>query len=110
MNFISVRMDSQHPLLHPYSKPNQLPKTFIFKKRWIHGIYHAYISSHASCTVKMVNFHVKQRSLGRRRRSEDNIRTDLREIGWEVMDWIHLAQDRHQWRTVLSTAMYVRVP
>jgi hypothetical protein len=25
---------------------------------------------------------------------EDNIRMDLREIGWEIVDWIHLAQDR----------------
>jgi hypothetical protein len=38
-----------------------------------------------------------KRPLGRhRRRWEYNIRMDLREIGWEVMDWIHLAQDREQ--------------
>jgi hypothetical protein len=38
-----------------------------------------------------------KRSLGRHRhRWEDNIRMDLREIGWEGMDWIHLAQDRDQ--------------
>jgi len=36
-----------------------------------------------------------KRQLGRpRHRWEDNIRMDLREIGWERMDWIHLAQDR----------------
>jgi hypothetical protein len=36
------------------------------------------------------------RSLGiHRRRWEDNIRMDLREMGWEGVDWIHLAQDRH---------------
>jgi hypothetical protein len=29
-----------------------------------------------------------------RRRWEDNIRMDLKEIGWEVVDWIHLAYDR----------------
>jgi hypothetical protein len=29
-----------------------------------------------------------------RRRWEDNIRMDLREVGWEVVDWIHLAQDK----------------
>jgi len=29
-----------------------------------------------------------------RRRSEDNIKTNLKEIGWEVVDWIDLAQDR----------------
>jgi hypothetical protein len=37
------------------------------------------------------------RPLGRpRRRWKDNIKTDLREIGWGGMDWIHLAQDRDQ--------------
>jgi hypothetical protein len=39
-----------------------------------------------------------KRALGRRRRRwQDNIRTDLREIWWEGVDWIHLAQDRSQW-------------
>jgi hypothetical protein len=28
---------------------------------------------------------------------EDNIKMDLREIGWESMEWMHLAQDRDQW-------------
>jgi hypothetical protein len=36
-----------------------------------------------------------------RRRWEDNIRMDLREIGWEDVDWMHLAQDGDQWRTPL---------
>jgi hypothetical protein len=31
-----------------------------------------------------------------RHRWEGNIRMDLREIGWEVVDWIHLAQDKDQ--------------
>jgi hypothetical protein len=39
----------------------------------------------------------EKRPLGRcRHRWEDNIRMDLREIGWEVVDWIHLAQGRDQ--------------
>jgi hypothetical protein len=29
-----------------------------------------------------------------RRRLEDNIRTDLNEIGWEIVNWIYLTQDR----------------
>jgi hypothetical protein len=38
-----------------------------------------------------------RRPLGRpRRRREDSIKTDLREIGWGGMDWIDLAQDRDQ--------------
>jgi hypothetical protein len=37
-------------------------------------------------------------SLGRpRRRWVHNIKIDLKEIGWDGMDWIDLAQDRNQW-------------
>jgi hypothetical protein len=35
-----------------------------------------------------------KRPLGRPGRVGENIRMELREIGWEVVDWIHLAQDR----------------
>jgi ribosome biogenesis protein Nip4 len=45
-----------------------------------------------------------------RRRWEDNIRMDLRAIGWEGVDWIHLAQDRDRWQAVVNTAMNLRVP
>jgi hypothetical protein len=39
-----------------------------------------------------------KRPLGRPgRRWEDNIKMDLREIGWSDMDWIDLAQHRDQW-------------
>jgi hypothetical protein len=34
----------------------------------------------------------------------------LREVGWDVMDWINLAQDRHQWRALVSTVITLRVP
>jgi hypothetical protein len=52
-----------------------------------------------------------KRSLGRPiRRCEDNIKTDLREIGWSGMDWIRLAQDRDQWWALLNTVMYLQVP
>jgi hypothetical protein len=34
---------------------------------------------------------------------------DLREIGWEGVDWIHLAQDRYHWRAVVSAVMNLRV-
>jgi len=39
----------------------------------------------------------------------DNITVDLRENGWEIVDWIHLAQDRDQWRVVVNTVMGFRV-
>jgi hypothetical protein len=49
--------------------------------------------------------------LGRpRRRRVYNIKLDLREIGWDSMDWIDLAQDRDQWRALVNTVMNLRVP
>jgi hypothetical protein len=52
-----------------------------------------------------------KRPLGRpRRRWVDNIKMDLREIGWDGVDWIDLAQDRDQWRAVVNTVMNLLVP
>jgi hypothetical protein len=52
-----------------------------------------------------------KRSLGRpRRRWVDNIKMDLREIGWESIDWIELAQVRDQWRALVNTVMNLQVP
>jgi hypothetical protein len=34
---------------------------------------------------------------------------DLREIGWEGVNWMHLAQDKEQWRGIVSTVMNLRV-
>jgi hypothetical protein len=49
--------------------------------------------------------------LGRpRRRWTDNIKMYLRELGWDGMDWINLAQDRDQWRALVNTVMNLRIP
>jgi hypothetical protein len=40
----------------------------------------------------------------------DNIKMDLRDIEWDRMDWINLAQDRDQWRALVNTVMNLRVP
>jgi len=51
-----------------------------------------------------------KRPLGRpRRRWEDNIKMDLREVGG-VEDWMELAQDRDRWRALVKTVMNLRVP
>jgi hypothetical protein len=52
-----------------------------------------------------------KRPVGRpRRRWEDNIKVDLREIGIVGTNWIRLAQDRVRWRASVSTVMKLRVP
>jgi hypothetical protein len=52
-----------------------------------------------------------KRPLGRpRRRWDDKIKMDLREIGIDVAKWIQLAQDRVQWRAFVNTVMNLRVP
>jgi hypothetical protein len=49
--------------------------------------------------------------LGRpRRRWVDNIKMELREIGWASMEWIDLAEDRDQWRALVNTVMNLRIP
>jgi hypothetical protein len=35
---------------------------------------------------------------------------DLREIGWDGVDWIELAQDRDQWRPLVNTVMNLKIP
>jgi len=52
-----------------------------------------------------------KRPLGRpSRRWEHNSTTDLMEIGWEGVDWIHVAQDRDQWRAVVNTVINLPFP
>jgi len=51
------------------------------------------------------------RTLLRSRRGwEDGIKIDLRRIGWEVVEWIHLVQNRDQCRDLVNTVMNHRVP
>jgi hypothetical protein len=40
----------------------------------------------------------------------DNIKMELREIGFGDVDWIDLAQDRDRWRALVNTVMNLRVP
>jgi hypothetical protein len=51
------------------------------------------------------------RSLRRQRhRWVDNIKMDLRETGWDGVDWIHMAQDKDQRRALVNTVLNLRVP
>jgi hypothetical protein len=53
----------------------------------------------------------RKRPLGRpRRRWVDNIKMDLREVGWGDVDWFGLAKDRNRWRALVNSVLNLRVP
>jgi hypothetical protein len=55
-------------------------------------------------------FFLEKRKERPRRRWLDSIKIGLREIGWDGMDWIDLAQDRNQWRALVNTVKNLRFP
>jgi hypothetical protein len=63
---------------------------------------------HTNCWLERLK---GKRPLGRnRRRWEDNIKMDLREIGLEGVDWINLVQGRDWWRALVNTVMNLLFP
>jgi hypothetical protein len=58
------------------------------------------------CITCLIGKPEGEKLLGRPgRKWEDNITVVLREVGWEDVDWIHLTQDRDQWRALVHTVM-----
>jgi hypothetical protein len=45
-----------------------------------------------------------------RRKWVDNIKMDLIETGWNVVNWMDMAQDRDQWRALVNTVLNLRIP
>jgi hypothetical protein len=96
-------------LHNPYSSPNIVRVIKSRRMRWAghvtrmgegRGVYRFLIGRPED-----------KRPLGRpRRRWEDNITMDLREVGIDGANWIRLAQDRVQWRAFVNTVMTLRVP
>jgi hypothetical protein len=62
-----------------------------------------------ACRIMVVKPEGK-RPVGRPRlRRMDNIKMNIREIGWDDMDWIDPAWDRDQWRALVNTVMNLRI-
>jgi hypothetical protein len=79
------------------------------KVRWVG--YVARIGEKRRAYRILVGKLVGKRPLGRpRRRWGDNIKMDLRVLGWGGMDWIDLAQDKEQLRALVNKVMNLRLP
>jgi hypothetical protein len=87
-------------LHNSYSSPNIIRMITSEKMRW---------TGHVARMAKKRSASMVSEGKGprgrRKRRWEYNIRMYLREIGWAGMDWIHLPQDRDQWRALVNTVM-----
>jgi hypothetical protein len=92
-----------------YSSPSIIRMIKSRRMRWAGHV--APVGDKRNAYMNLVEKPERMRPLGRsRRRWEDNIKMDHREIEWGGMDWIDLAQDRDQWRALVNTVMNVRVP
>jgi hypothetical protein len=58
----------------------------------------------------LVGKHEGKRPLGRTRHRWEDARIDLREIGWEGVDWIHLAENKDWWQVPVNVTMNLGVP
>jgi hypothetical protein len=59
----------------------------------------------------LVGNHKVRRSLGRpMHKWKHNIKIDIGEVGWESVDWIHLAHSRENWRALVNTMVKLGIP
>ena len=92
-----------------YSSPNIIRSHKSRRLRWAGPVAHMEESRNAYRVL--VGKPKGKRPLGRpRRRWEDNIKMDLREVGSDSGEWIDLAEDRDQWRAYVRAVMNFRVP
>jgi hypothetical protein len=92
-----------------YSSPNIIRMIKSRKMRWAGHV--ARIGGRGMAYRIMVGKLEGKIPLGiPRRRRVDNIKMDVREIGWDVMDWIDLAQIGISWRALVNTVMNSQVP
>jgi hypothetical protein len=99
-----LRNEELHNL---YSSPDIIRQVKSRRTRWAGHV--ARMGEERKLYKVLVGNPEGKRPLGRpRRRWEEGIRIDLREIGLGGVDWIRLAQDRDRWRAVVSAVMNLR--
>jgi hypothetical protein len=92
-----------------YASPNVIRVMKSRRMRWTEHV--ARVGEIRNAYNIMVRKPEGKRPLGRpRRRGDNTIGMDLREICCEVVDWIHLAQDMDRWWAVVTIVMNLRVP
>ena len=92
-----------------YSSPNIIRNFKSSRMRWAGHV--ARMEKSRNTYRVLVGKPEGKRPLGRsRRRWEDNIKMDLREVGYDPVDWIDFAEDRDQWRAYLRAVINLRVP
>jgi hypothetical protein len=91
-----------------YSSPNIIRMIKSRRMRWAGHL--AQMGKKRNVYRILVGKPEGKRPLGRPRcRCVDNIKMNLRKIGWDGMDWIDLAEDGDQWRALVNTVMNLRV-
>jgi hypothetical protein len=92
-----------------YSSPTEIRIIKSRRMRWVGHV--ARMGEKRNVYRLLVGKPEGKRPLGRPRRMWiDNIKMDLLEIGFSVVDWIWLAQDRYRWRALVNSVMNLRVP
>jgi hypothetical protein len=98
--------DELHSL---YSSPNTVRVIKSRRTKWAGHVAH--VEEGRGVYRVLIGRPEGKRLLGRpRRRWENNIKLDLKDIGIDGSNWIQLAQDRVQWRAFVDTVMKLRVP
>jgi hypothetical protein len=92
-----------------YSSLNIIPVNKSRRMRWVGNM--ARMGDKRGAYRILVGRTEGRRPLGRpRRRWEDNITKNLREVGWGGMNWIDLVEDWDRWRAVVNAVTNLRVP
>ncbi|KAJ4449780.1 hypothetical protein ANN_01184 [Periplaneta americana] len=103
-----MKLEENGELHALYSSPDIIRNIISRSLRWAGHVAH--MGEHENVYTMLVEILEGKKLLGRpRRRWEDNIKTDLREVEYDGWDWINLAQDRDQWRAHVKAAMNLRI-